>query len=82
MRAGVFIVVALVGLFMPIWFCILASLCYAFWWTGYELIVLGVLIDAQFGLGTSIFAYTYTLMLGAVVLSAESIKPYLSFYRS
>lgn len=77
-----FIGVALSGFLLPLPLFVLVAVAYALWRPGYELIILGICIDAQFGLGDSLLAYRYTLILGAVVLALNVLKPHLTFYRT
>jgi hypothetical protein len=73
--------VALTGFLLPFWFFCCAALCYILWKPGYELIVLGMCIDAQFG--TPIFGVPclYTGATALLVLVLNLVKPHLSFYR-
>jgi len=80
MRFGIFIVLIVIGLFTPLWLFLIASVCYAAWKPSYELIIAGVLIDSQFGLGVSSFPYLYTTSLALIVFFVELIKPHLAFY--
>lgn len=82
MRIGIFIGVVLSGLLMPFWFFIACAFLYALWKPGYELIVLGMFIDAQFGIPENEFPYVYTLSLGILVLATSFLKPYLRFYEA
>lgn len=80
MRITAFIGVALVGLFLPLWASVLAALLYALWKPGYELIVLGALIDAQFAPVGTHFIYLYTYAFAGVVLVTNLLKPHLAIY--
>lgn len=82
MRLLIFIGVILIALFVPFWVFLPVAIAYAFWVPAYELILLGAVIDAQFGLGVSHFAYMYLTALALVVLGAELAKPHLVFYRT
>lgn len=82
MRIVIFAGVAAFALLTPLYVFIPMALLYALWRPAYELIILGAVIDAQFGLGIASFGYLYTLVLGAIVLGAEFLKPHLSFYNT
>jgi hypothetical protein len=79
-RAISFIGVAIGALFLPLWSFVILAVLYAFVFSGYELIVLSVLIDAQFGdTGAGVW-YAYTLSASLVLLVSVYLKPYLRFY--
>lgn len=79
MRLGIFLLVVLAGFLTPFWFFVLCAIAYALWKPAYELIFLGVIIDAHFGIGTQ---YFYTLVCSLLVLVLEMTKPLLSFYEA
>jgi hypothetical protein len=70
-----------IGLFLPFWFFILSVFLYALFFTPYELLVLSVLIDAQFGNSTLFSGYAYTMVVGIAFLTTSTLKPYIRFYR-
>lgn len=74
-----FIAVAASALFFPLWAFSLAALVYAFAFSPYELLLIGVLIDAGFGSpgGTS---YGYTAVAAGACIIAAYLRPYLSVY--
>ena len=77
-------VIAIIGvgtavLLLPLYVALPFVVLYALWRPAYELIIIGMLIDAQFGSIAS-FGYIYTLTFGTLVLLAEVLKPHLAFY--
>ncbi len=76
-----FVVVALLGFTLPLSLFLLVCIAYMLWRPGYELIVLGVCIDAQFGQGIGAFAYEYTLSIAFLVLVLGLVKPHLALYQ-
>ena len=76
MRPIAFLGIISLALFVPLYVFIPFAFLYALWRPSYELIVLGALIDAEFG-GHAVY---YTLILAAVVLCSELLKPHLTFY--
>jgi hypothetical protein len=82
MRITVFAAVVCSALFAPAWVFALCAVAYAFWRPAYELIVLGALVDLGFSPLSSVFDFKYTLLLGALVLMVEFLKPYVSYYEA
>lgn len=78
MRVLFFGILVLIALTTPYFVAIILSAPYAFRYTAYELIVLGVFLDAL--LGASTFSLFYTIVLSAVFLLIEALKPFLIFY--
>ena len=76
-----YIGVALIGLLFPFWAFCIAAACYIVWKPGYELLVLGVCIDAQFGISLFGVPYLYTTVIAALLLVLNLIKPHLSIYK-
>jgi hypothetical protein len=75
-----FIGVALCALFLPVWVFVCVAPLYAFVFSPYELLVLSVCIDAQFGeVGRGVW-YLYTAITAVVTLLAMSMRPFLRFY--
>jgi len=68
------------GLILPLPIFIALATLYALFKPGYGLIVVAVLIDAQFGSAGGGFPYLYTAIAGTVVLTLEFLKPHLSIY--
>lgn len=82
MRPISFFVIVLTALLLPLWLFLTCAFLYTLKWSGYELIVVGVLIDAQFGTGSDIFLYQYTVFVSLLVLFLEFLKPHLSWYEA
>ena len=84
MRFLFFSVLVVCALAFPWWIAAIGACYYAFRYTAYELIILGMMIDVQFGgmgggfLGTT---HAFTFMSTLIVVIAESVKPQLVFYR-
>lgn len=75
-----FICVLLAALFFPVWvFACLAPL-YAFVFAPYEILVLGVCIDAQFGDTARGVWFIYTGIAALAMLSVMAVRPLLRFY--
>jgi len=79
-RLLVFILVALVGYFAPFPVFLLAAVAYLLLWPGYELFIVAVCIDAQFGAGGTMFGLLYTGAVGALVIAGAALKPHIRFY--
>ena len=75
-----FVGVALCGLFFPVWVFASVALLYAFIFSPYELLVLSVCIDAQFGEVPRTVWFLYTSITVVVTLCAMSARPFLRFY--
>lgn len=58
---------------------LIGALIYTVIYTGPEVIVLGLLMDAYFGWGSGTW-YHFTLILAAMVLVVEILRPHLSVY--
>jgi hypothetical protein len=68
------------GLLLPFWYFVPFVLLYAFFYTPYELLVLGVCIDSVFG-DTALFTgYAYTITVALTLLLITALKPHLKFY--
>jgi predicted membrane protein len=78
MRLISFITLCVLSLFTPFPLFLFASFLYMFVWTGYELLTIAVFIDAFFGITPT--AYLYTLTMSALIIGAELLRPYLSWY--
>jgi hypothetical protein len=81
MRIFLFIVIILIALFLPLWAFVIAASIYALLYTPYELLVLAVCIDAQFGDPSRGLWFLYTLCVAGVLLGSVFIKPQLRFYK-
>lgn len=74
-----FIVVFLCALFFPFWVFLPAAVVYGFVYAPYELMLIGVLIDVQFGdVGTST-GYLYTAVTAVSAIMVVLAKPHLRF---
>ncbi len=79
-RVSTFFAVLLTGIFLPIWVFICGALLYAFFYTPYELLIIGVYIDAQFGdVGSGVW-YLYTAISAFLLILSIVSKPYLRYY--
>lgn len=81
MRLFFFVVLIFSAYLLPIWLFLLLCFAYAVLFQAYELLILGLLVDAQFGIGVFPYSALYTLSIGTIIFVAEIIKPYLLFYR-
>lgn len=80
-RLSMFGLLLLCGLFGPFWLFLGAAIVYAFVWTGYELLIIAVMIDLQFGsMSATWFGLLYTLSVGVVLMVTTVLKPHLRFY--
>lgn len=79
MRIVYFIVLLFCAGVLPWWLILLLFAWYAFAYRGYELIALGVLLDAYFGYAFP-WHVVYTLAAGGIVLCAEVLKPRIALY--
>lgn len=69
----------IVSVVVPWWLALPLWAGYVFAFRGYELIVLGVLLDAYFGAG-GLYQALYTLSAAALCLLAEMLRPRMAFY--
>ena len=76
MRIWCGLLMILVALYLPFWCFAVLSFVYTCVWLPYELLILAVLIDAQFG-----SAYAYTLAISIFILASIYTKPFLRFYK-
>ncbi len=80
MRIFSFIIVVIAGLFLPLPVFVAVAFVYTLFWQSYELCVLAVCIDAQFGDTNIGVWYVYTLATMLILLSVVYLRPYLRFY--
>lgn len=80
MRVVFFISIAALGFALPFPAFLLCALWYALRYYAPELLILGAVIDAQYGLslGGIGFPFAYTVALALLVLMIEEVKPHLS----
>lgn len=81
MRILAFIIVFAVALMMPWWFFLLVAAAYVLRWQGLELLVIAVLVDAQFGTSGVLYGALYTTTVATLVLLGTLIKPHLRAYQ-
>ncbi len=75
-----FIGITLVALFLPLWVFVCFALLYAFVFAPYELLILAVCIDAQFGDTARGVWFVYTGIAALVTLAVMAARPLLRFY--
>lgn len=75
-RISSFFAVLIIGIFLPLWVFVCVACLYAFFYLPYELLFVGVFIDAQFGdVHTGVW-FLYTLIVIALLSLAIVSKPY------
>lgn len=79
-RVLFFYVIVALATFLPVWLFIIAVCAYALRYTAYELILLGILIDAFYGFSTPFAIPYYTICTTCLLIFIEWIKPQLSLY--
>jgi cell shape-determining protein MreD len=79
MRLTGFLLMFGLALYTPFLAFLLASILYVLRFRGYELLILGVLIDSVFGSQLGIHGYLYTLSVGLVYLTVHVVRPYLAW---
>lgn len=77
LRGISYILVLLTALFLPLWAFLFVIVVYGFIYTPYELILIGVLIDAQFGGAGAHQEYLYTLATVVSAIILVVLKPQL-----
>ena len=80
LRVLSFCVVVIVGYLLPFWAFAAAACVYAVLFGPYELLILAVIIDAQFGEFSRGAWYSYTLLCSVVLVVVTCARPYLRFY--
>lgn len=74
-----FVVVAASGFAGPVWFFLAAAAIYGFWFSGLELVIVAMCIDAFFGNPEhAVPIYTSMAVLWLIVM--ELVKPHLLLY--
>lgn len=76
-----FVGIVAVAVFCPLWVFIICIIPYALFFTAYELLIVALCIDAQFGEPTAGIWYWYTLSVSSVLIVATYVKPYIRFYQ-
>lgn len=79
-RAILFSVLFLAGFLIPLPVFIVLTLAYCAAFEGYELLVIGVVIDSIFG--PTVTSFTYTLSIGVVLIIFAFLRPFLSWYNT
>ncbi len=80
-RISSFFAIVLIGIFLPLWVFVCGACIYAFFYIPYELLIVSVFIDAQFGDAHTGVWFVYTLVVIALLSLSILSKPYLRFYR-
>jgi len=78
-RAMSFVMVFMTALFLPLWVFIVACFAYAFIYSPYEILIIGLLVDAQFGGEIQGAGYWYTLSSAVVGAAVFLLKPLFRF---
>jgi len=78
MRAVCYIITGIVGLLAPFLWFLVPLFVYLFFWTGFELLLIGIIVDSIFGTGK--FPYLYTTTIGIFIIIATFARPYMSWY--
>lgn len=71
--------VVVVGFTGPVWLFLVGAAAYGFWFSGYELVILGMLVDAFFGDPENILPL-YTGLAVLWLILVELVKPQLLLY--
>jgi hypothetical protein len=78
-RCIFFLTVLLTAATGPLWIFVPAAFMYTVWYTGAEILMVTLLVDAYFGYGhTAIPWYTFLALIMLIVL--RLLKPYISLY--
>lgn len=80
MRIFLFCIIVLIGLFLPLWAFACAAFVYALVYTPYEILILAMCIDAQFGDPQSGLWFLYTLTSSCILIVTVYLKPQLRLY--
>lgn len=81
MRLGFFVGIVIVSVTLSWWLVLPLWILYAFRFRAYELIILGILMDAYFGYALS-WHMLYTVVAVILCVSSELLKPRLAFYKT
>ncbi len=77
-RISFFLALALSSVLIPFPLFLFFACIYIFFWDGFELFIITILIDSTFGVSTS--SFMYTLSLGALLAASFLLRPYVSWY--
>ena len=80
LRFSLFLILIGLCTYAPVWLYVVALCCYAIRYTAYELIILGVFLDAFYGMDGGFMIPVYTLGVIIGLLVVESVKPHISVY--
>lgn len=75
-----FILLAFISILAPLPLFLFAAVIYVFFWTGHELLAIGIVIDSVYG--TTSTSFLYTLSIGTLLLIFSFLRPYLSWYNT
>lgn len=78
MRIVFFIILFLLSPLVSLGWFLLPLALYLLVWPGYELLIIGIVIDSFFGIGH--FAYVYTVAIGLCVVCGAFVRPYMSWH--
>ncbi|NCN52290.1 hypothetical protein GW943_00550 [Candidatus Parcubacteria bacterium] len=81
MRVLAYMVVLALAFTMPLWVFVIAAALYFARWSGGELLVIAVCVDALFGSHGTFSGLLYTAITGGLYLFAAAIKPQLRIYQ-
>lgn len=80
MRITSCILLVLIALYMPFWVFVITGFTYALFFHSFELCIIAVCIDAQFGNPEHGIWYLYTLSALIIFITMMYVKPRLRFY--
>ncbi len=80
MRIAAYIGLFFSALLTPFPVFVFFALLYIFFWEGYEVIVIGIVIDSVFG--TKATSFLYTGAIGVLLLVFTLLRPRLSWYKN
>jgi hypothetical protein len=78
LRIALFSILALTALLAPLPVFLFGACIYIFFWSGHELLAVGIVIDSVYG--TTSTSFLYTLSLGTILIIFSFLRPYLSWY--
>jgi small-conductance mechanosensitive channel len=79
-RIAAFLTIFLGSFVLPLPFFLVCAFVHMLFWSGYELLIIGVVIDSVYG--TSATSFLYTISLGILLLVYAGIRPYVSWYNT
>ncbi len=78
LRISSFLVLMLVSILAPLPLFLFGVGIYIFFWSGHELLAIGIIIDSVYG--TTATSFLYTLSIGTLLVIFSFLRPYLSWY--